>query len=291
MLHPNTLNEIQHNSNTGVEYEIALFYTLLKDTCEKTAVLNAIRLRHDADNIMQIIGQTDISGIDRSLAAQQRSYSDCSFETQNDQVGPADIVLYLTCGQQLGLSVKYAYTCTLNLTGMRFITKQQKDQLQKQLKAYTTRYIQEMQQCYGNATNWFRKRKLSKTNDDFIDLIRDAVIANWNNIPDKVQLLQSLYHADSPIPYWVVEYMRTGIRLNTVPTTIAADQAQRVTLQKYQTSFIAFYLDGQRIGHMQVKFNNGFIERCKKAKPDFTVDGIPMAYGKPFSSWNFSTER
>lgn len=291
MLHPNTLNEIQHNSNTGVEYEIALFYTLLKDTCEKTAVLNAIRLRHDADNIMQIIGKTDIFGIDRALAAQQRSYSDCSFETQNDQVGPADIVLYLTCGQQLGLSVKFANTCTLNVTGMRFITKQQKDQLQKQLKAYTTLYIQEMQQGYGNATNWFRKRKPSKTTDDFIDLIRDAVIDNWNNIPDIVQLLQSLYHADSPIPYWVVEYTHTGIQLTTTPTTIAADQAQRVTLQKYQTSFIAFYLDGQRIGHMQVKFNNGFVERCKKAKPDFTVDGIPMAYGKPFSSWNFSTER
>lgn len=291
MLHSNTLNEIQHNSNTGVEYEIALFYALLKDTAEKTAVLNAIRRRHDADNIMQIIGQTDISGIDRALAALQLSYADCSFETQNDQVGPADIVLYLTGGQQLGLSVKYANTCTLNVTGMRFITKQQKDQLQKQLKAYTTLYIQEMQQCYGSAPNWFRKRKPSKTTDDFIDLIRDAVIANWSNIPDKVQLLQSLYHADSPIPYWVVEYTHTGIHLNTAPTTIAADQAQRVTLQKYQTSFIAFYLDNRRIGHMQVKFNNGFIERCKKAKPDFTVDDIPMAYGKPFSSWNFSTER
>ncbi len=291
MLYPNTIYEIQHNSNTGVEYEIALFYVLLLQEEEKVQVFSAIRMRTDADEIERIIQQTDKVIIEQALAAQGLSYNDCSFETQNDLVGPADIVLYLTNGQQLGLSVKFANTCTLNVTGLRFITKQQKEQLQEQLKKYTRLYIEEMQQQYGAVENWFRLRKPSKTTDAFIDLVRDAVIANWNNIPDKVQLLQNLYHADSPIDYWVAEYTHKGLTVNTHPTKIDAAQADRVTLAKHETSFVAFYLDGERIGHMQVKFNNGFVERCKKAHPDFSVEGIAMAYGKPFSSWNFSIER
>lgn len=291
MLYPNTIYEIQHNSNTGVEYEIALFYVLLLQEEEKVQVFSAIRMRTDADEIERIIQQTDKVIIEQALAAQGLSYNDCSFETQNDLVGPADIVLYLTNGQQLGLSVKFANTCTLNVTGLRFITKQQKEQLQEQLKKYTRLYIEEMQQQYGAVENWFRLRKPSKTTDAFIDLVRDAVIANWNNIPDKVQLLQNLYHADSPIDYWVAEYTHKGLTVNTHPTKIDAAQADRVTLAKHETSFVAFYLDGERIGHMQVKFNNGFVERCKKAHPDFSVEGIAMTYGKPFSSWNFSIER
>lgn len=291
MLHTNTLYEIQHNSNTGVEYEIALFYVLLPQEEEKAQVLAAINLRTNAEEIKRIIHITDKTIIEQALAAQGLSYNDCSFETQNDLVGPADIVLYLTNGQQLGLSVKFANTCTLNVTGLRFITQQQKEQLQQQLKEYTRLYIEEMQQQYVAVENWFRLRKPSNTTDAFIDLIRDAVIANWNHIPDKVRLLQDLYHADSPINYWVAEYTRKGLTINTHPTKIDVAQADRVTLAKHETSFVAFYLDGERIGHMQVKFNNGFVERCKKAHPDFSVEGIAMAYGKPFSSWNFSIER
>lgn len=291
MLHPTTLHEIQHNSNTGVEYEIALFYCLLLDEEEKRQVSAAIRSRRDAAEIQPIIQHTDTSGITQALADRGLSYQECSFETQNDQVGPADIVLYLTNGQSLGLSIKYANTCTHNITGLRFISPQQKEDLQQQLGKYTQQYIAEMQEQYGAAANWFRQRKASKTTDAYIDLIRDAVIENWENIRNKAELLQSLYHADSPIDYWVVEYTRKGMTLNTQPTKIDALQANRVTLAKHETSFVAFYLDGERIGHMQVKFNNGFVERCKKKKPDCMADGIPMAYGKPFSSWNFCIEK
>ncbi len=291
MLHPATLHEIQHNGNTGVEYEIALLYCLLPDEDEKRQVLSAIRTRTDAAEIEHIIQHTDTGCITLALAGMGLSYRDCSFETQNDQVGPADIILYLTNGQRLGLSVKYANTCTLNVTGLRFISKQQKEELQKQLKEYTRLYVEEMHRQYGAVANWFRRRKPSKTTDAFIDLIRNAVIANWNSIPDKAELLQSLYHADSPINYWVVEYTRTGITLNTHPTKIDTLQANRVTVAKHETSFVAFYLDGKRIGHIQVKFNNGFVERCKKKQPDFIVEGVSMAYGKPFSSWNFSVEK
>ncbi len=291
MLYKNTLNEIQHNINTGVEYEIALFYVLLLSEQEKRQVLTAINLRNNANCIMQIIERTDKSLINNALARQNLNYTDCSFETQNDQVGPADIVLYLSNGEKLGLSVKYDNTCTLNVTGMRFISIAQKERIQELQKEYTISYIREMQQQYGSVNNWFRLRKPSKTTDEFIDQIRNAVIENWNNITDKIELLQNLYHADSPINYWVVEYTKKNLVINILPTKVTAEKANIVTVEKYQTSYVAFYLEGKRIGHMQVKFNNGFLERCKKQKPDVVVEGVPMSYGKPFSSWNFSIER
>lgn len=292
MLHSNTIQEIKNNVNTGIEYEIALFYALSNDADEKHTITTALSERSDVAKINRIISQTNIQPIIQELNCQGLTYTDCSFETQNDDVGPADIVLYLSNGKKLGISVKYANTCNLNVTGMKFITLSQKAELQKKLVKYTDMYVKEMKQLYGDANNWFRKRKPSVTTDAFIDLIRDAVIANWDNISDKTKLLQNLYHADSPINYWVVEYNTNGaIKLNTNPIKISPKQATNVKIKKYQTSFIAFYLNGVRIGHMQVKFNNGFVERCKKSVPDISVDGIEMTYGKPFSSWNFSIER
>jgi len=64
-----------------------------------------------------------------------------------------------------------------------------------------------------------------------------------------------------------------------------------VTVRKYQTSYVAFYLENRMVGHMQVKFNNGFVEKCKKKNPDLTCEGVKMSYGQPFSSWNFSVEK
>lgn len=293
MIYPSTIHEIRHNSNPGVEYEIALFYVLLKDVEEKRMISDAFRCRTDADIINNIIARTDIGPIVDALKLQGLTYVDCSFETQNDDVGPADIVLHLSNDKKLGISVKYSNTCTLNLTGINFISPEQKTQLELKQIEYTKKYICEMCKQFGPAYNWFRKRKFSKSTEDFIDLIREAVIENWNNIPrtKKEKLLQSLYHADSPIDYWVVEYTKRTMILNSNPIKIPTNKACSVKLRKYKTSFIAFYLDEVRIGHMQVKFNNGILECCKKATPDLIVDGIDMVYGKPFSSWNFNIER
>jgi hypothetical protein len=148
-----------------------------------------------------------------------------------------------------------------------------------------------MTKSYGDVNNWFRQRKPSRTTDAFIDKIRDAVIANWPNVKNKSALLSALFHSDSPIEFWVVTYERRGYSLKTTPQTVEKRRADDVTVSKMETSYVAFYLDGRRVGHMQVKFNNGFIEKCKKAKPDVVWQGVPMAYGQPFSSWNFSTEK
>ncbi len=295
MLYTNTLFEVANNINTGVEYEIALFYKLLKNQPdEQKQVLSALCKRKDATKIKAIISDTDTEIIEKCLAVKGLQLVDASFETQNDDVGPADIVMHVKDGQnirKIGLSVKYSNTCTLNVTGRNFITDSQISDLRSKLPHYSQLYINEMTSEYGDVGNWFRKRKPSKTTDLFIDLIRDAVIENWGNIKNKATLLSSLFHIDSPIEFWVVTYGRSGYTLKSKPETIDVSRANDVTVGKYQTSYVAFYLDGAMVGHMQVKFNNGFIEKSKKKNPDIVWQGVEMAYGQPFSSWNFSVER
>lgn len=298
MLYTNTLSEVSNNINTGVEFEIALFYKLLKDcnkTNEQSQIMNAINRRFDAQKVKSIIAISDTRIICKYLKELGYVMLDASFETQNDEVGPADIVMYVknTQGEnkEIGLSVKYANTCTLNVTGRNFITDDQISRLKKQLPHYTKMYIDEMTKKHGNVNNWFRKRKPSSTTDKFIDLIRDAVIDNWANVRNKTSLLSALFHNDSPIEFWVVTYDSRGYSLKTEPQTIDMSRADDVTIGKYQTSYVAFYLDGKMVGHMQVKFNNGFVEKCKKTYPDVICQGVEMSYGQPFSSWNFSVEK
>lgn len=302
MLNATTLQEIENNVNTGVEYEIALFYKLLKDESESQLVLSSIQKRTDNSTILNIYRKTDISDILFELQQRNLTLCDVSFETQNDNVGPADVVMYVQDEKgnnyPIGLSVKYSNTCTLNISGMYFITPAQKNVLQQQLVEYTKAYIEEMTATYGDVKNWFRQRKPSRTTDEYIDLVRDAVIENWDNVQDKTTLFDFLYHADSPIEYWVYEY-KTNNRhtLNCKPMKVGHDDVTNIEVRKYQTSYVAFYLNGERIAHMQVKFNNGFVESVynskgvrKIVKSDFAHDNVEMVYGKPFGSWNFSIE-
>lgn len=296
MLYHNTLNEITSNINTGVEYEIALFYKLLENKpAEQKQVMSAIQSRYDAAKVKSIITYTDTNIILSSLNKRGLEYVDAAFETQNDEVGPADIVLITKDNSskqvKIGLSVKYANTCTLNVTGRNFITDSQISELRAKLPNYTQDYINEMTATYGDVSKWFRMRKPSRVTDAYIDLIRDAVISNWKNVHNKTSLLSALFHSDSPIEFWVVTYTNTGYTLKTKPQTIDMRRAGDVIVGKYQTSYVAFYLDGVMVGHMQVKFNNGFVEKCKKINPDVVCQGVKMAYGQPFSSWNFSVEK
>ncbi len=295
MLYQNTLREIRENINTGVEYEIAMFYALLTiKPDEQALVMNAIHNRWDTEKVKKIISYTDTQKVVSALKQRGLSLVDVSFETQNDEVGPADVLMFVKEQNniigKIGLSIKYANTCTLNVTGRNFITDDQILQLRKLLPKYTSLYIQEMTKLYGDVNNWFRKRKPSKVTDAFIDLIRGEVIKNWKKVPNKTTLLSALFHSDTPIEFFVVAYTSKGYFLKTKPQTIDMRRADDVTVGKYQTSYVAFYLDGEMVGHMQVKFNNGFVEKCKKLKPDITHQGVNMSFGQPFSSWNFSVE-
>lgn len=299
MLGSNTLREIRTNVNTGVEYEIALFYKLLPSVEEKRQVLESINARSDAATVLSIFRNTDVSKIMFELTQRQLSLVDVSFETQNDEVGPSDVVM-IVGGQdgktrKIGLSVKFDNSCTLNVTGRKFITDDQIEKLKSYYPAFAKRYCEEMSELYGHAENWHRKK--SHTTDEFIDLIRDEVIANWPNIKDKATLLSNLFHSDSPIEFWVYLYTRTSHRLYTNPYSVPLSRVNDVQVGKDSSQYIAFYLDGRRLARMQVKFNNGIIEykydhkgRAKRQYADFVKDGIEFIYGAPFGSWNFSVE-
>ncbi len=301
MLYPNTLNEIRTNINTGVEYEIALFYQLLViKPNEQRLVHEEIMHRRDPNKVFSIIRITDNRKILDGITSIGLSLFDVSFETQNDEVGPSDIVLY--CHDQhnrvvkKGLSVKFSNTCTLNVTGRKFITGAQIAGLRYRYETvFLPAFIQDMTERFGNAANWHRKT--SSVTDRMIDEIRDAVIFNWPYVQDKAALLRNLFHDESPIEFWVLTYTRSGYELKMRPSTIDMNLANNVTIRKYQTSYLAFYLGNERVGHMQVKFNNGFIEsnfnhrgERKKRQPDFIRDGLEFNYGQPFGSWNFSVE-
>ena len=293
MITAKTLSEIRNNINTGVEYEIALFRRLLPQPNEQMMVDEAINSRYDSRTVNQIIRQTNTDIVFDALNRIGATLEDISFETQNDSVGPSDLVMtvrnYNGAVAQLGISVKYANTCTLNATGRKFLTESQIAELRAQLPAYTKAYVEEMSRLYGHAQNWFRKRKPSFTTDNFIDLIREAVIVNWNfkSAEEKISILKEAYQETSPIDYWVYTYSTTSCFVDTAPYKISPADMPMVTLGKYQTSYVGFYLYNQLIGKMQVKFNNGFVEKSKKVYPDLIVDGIEMAYGQPFTSWNF----
>lgn len=301
MLYNHTLNDISTNTNTGVEFEIALFYKLLSNKpAEQNQVKLAIARRYDRNKVEEIINYTSTEKIIRALAARGLTYKDASFETQNDEVGPADVVL-ITVDQtgkeeKIGLSIKYSNTCTLNVTGRKFITDEQIKVLKEK---YITKYIPEfkvyMKATYGHAENWHRKQH--PITERMIDEIRDAVILNWPKVKNKVELMKNLFHDTSPIEFWVVNYSRTDYTLKTKPSTIDMSRANDVVVKKYQTSYVAFYVDDVRVGRMQVKFNNGFVESNfnhkglrKKQTCDFVVDGLEFIYGQPFGSWNFSVE-
>lgn len=295
MIDSKCIDDVKSNFNTGVEYEIALFYSLCEFCQMDLKSLDiAINNRVDSKKIRAIIKKSSPQPIISELAELSLSLVDVSFETQNDEVGPADIVLKVINNNQqmssLGLSVKYSNTCTLNATGKRFLTDLQINELKGVLPVYTEKYIEEMNAQWGKISNWFRQRKPSQTTDEFIDLIRGAVIANWQNITQKEELFAALYHSDSPIKFWVIKYNKRGYAINTTPTSIDFSRVNEIEIRRYHTSYVSFHLDGVMIGHMQVKFNNGFIERCKKQNPDIVEQGIKISYGKPFSSWNFSVE-
>lgn len=283
--------DIVHNANPGIEYELALFYKIKAHLGRDDArIMSLLGSRCDFHKIERIIEYTDISVIFDNLHSRNLSVLDCTLETQNDEVGPADIVLIVRDACEnvsyVGVSVKYNNTCTLNVTGRRFITDHQIASLRQEQQSMTAEYIREMNDNFGAIGNWFRKRKSSVVTDKFIDMIRDAVISNWDNVGDKESLFGDLFQASSPIPFWVYEYRAGRVRIITDP--FFPKDIPDILPKKYQTSYVGFYLNGNLIAKMQVKFNNGFIEKSKKKNPDIVEQGVKIAYGQPFSSWNFS---
>lgn len=282
------INSLLQNINTGVEYELALFYVLMKPQYQDyflTEVLHRHPLGQHAIEISRTIVYKDVSELTVNL-------TDLCLTTQDDTVGPSDIVLIYS-DKRIGLSVKYNNTCNVNISGSYFLTKANIQHLSQIQKELTGSYMEEMTRTYGEVENWFRNRKRSKVTDQFIDQVRDQVISNWTTakLEQKSTIVNMFFQLQSPIKYFIVKIgtIRSGrlpieIQKNT-PTGPDLDQIKVV---KHSTSYIDFRSNDISLGLLQIKFNNGFLEKSKGKSHDFLLGNQKAKYGSPFSSWNFS---
>lgn len=324
MLHNNTLDDISTSNLPCIEYEIGMFLCLLTKADEIEAVRNAASVRNDYQKILSIANNTNKEAIFNILSYAGMTFNDVSFETQNDDVGPADIVIYATNrhGEQkkIGVSVKYDNDCICNYTGRDILTKEQIAELKNRIPEFADRYLQEMVDRFGSLREWLRIRfntnqKISSTiTNQYIDLVRDAVIERWSVMTDKEKdkFLYKVYQTDSPLDYWIYSFQKRGkFILCTNPPYIRRSAYSRVTIDKIAGQYLGFFLDGQLLGKTQVKFNNGIFERFSsktylkaiesgnqelaneivkklvEAGKGKVVDGTPLKYGSPFTSWNF----
>lgn len=324
MLHPDTLNEIRESHLKCVEYEIGLFLCLLTNPDEIEAVINAASTREDYKKILGIANNANKEAILNILSYAGMSLQDVSFESQNDEVGPADVVVYASNrhgeNKKIGLSVKYDNDVICNYTGRDILTEEQISNLQEQLPAFANRYLNEMTERFGSFEEWYRirfetnQKIASDVTNEYIDLVRDAVVDRWAIMSqeEKDEFLYKVYRTDSPLDYWIYSFQKKGkFILCTNPPYIRRSAYPRVTIEKIAGQYLGFFLDGQLLGKTQVKFNNGIFERYT-SKPykdaieagnnelansifaryaaqgkGIMVEGKPLKYGVPFTSWNF----
>lgn len=324
MLHPDTLNEIRESHLKCVEYEIGLFLCLLTNPDEIEAVINAASTREDYKKILGIANNANKEAILNILSYAGMSLLDVSFESQNDEVGPADVVVYASNrhgeNKKIGLSVKYDNDVICNYTGRDILTEEQISNLQEQLPAFADRYLNEMIERFGSFEEWYRirfetnQKIASEVTNEYIDLVRDAVVDRWAIMSqeEKDEFLYKVYRTDSPLDYWIYSFQKKGkFILCTNPPYIRRSAYPRVTIERIAGQYLGFFLDGQLLGKTQVKFNNGIFERYT-SKPykdaieagdnelansifaryaaqgkGIMVEGKPLKYGVPFTSWNF----
>lgn len=283
--------EWSNNNNVGVEYEFALFYLLLDNEFQLIFKDLTILKHPKKDKILQIIENQKTNIYQQITNTYYTLYKYVYLATQDDTVGPSDIVLYENSnktGNILGLSVKYNNGCNVNMSSSYFLTQDDKIELKNIQKEQTYKHIEYQINTKGNVINWFRQRKCSTTpySNACIDAIRERTIHRWyNGDVDKQSVIDKLYQTDSPINYEVWKFTKKKLKVLDKPNiTIGVDD---ITVDKYRGSYIGFYNNDNLICKMQVKFNNGILERANPETKDvICIDGVYMKMGDAFGSWN-----
>ena len=278
-----------NNNNIGVEYEFALYYLLLDpvfgDIFDKLTISNHTK----KDKIHQIIEVQKANIYQQILKTEYSKYRYVYLATQDDKVGPSDIVLYENAdmsGNVLGLSVKYNNNCNVNMSSSYFMSANAKNELKRFQKEQTYKHIDYLINTKGHPNNWFRKRKSTPYSVTCIDIIRNRIIHNWNNqYVNKQIIIDKLYQTDSPIDYEVWKFTRKKLKVLEKPNVDA--NVCDINICKYKGSYVGFYDNDNMICKMQVKFNNGILERATPENKDaICIDGIYMKLGDAFGSWN-----
>ena len=283
--------EWSNNNNVGVEYEFALYYLLLdlkfRDIFKNLTINNHAK----KEKILQIINAQKANIYQQISKPEYSIYKYVYLATQDDTVSPSDIILYENenrTGNMMGISVKYNNSCNVNMSSHYFLTANDKEYLKNIQKEYTNRHIDYQLDNRGNVENWFRIRKYSTTpySTGIIDAIRDKVLYRWNNGDvDKQNIINKLYQTDSPINYEIWKFTKKKLKVLEKPN-ITIDPND-INIAKYKSSYIGFYHGDTLLCKMQVKFNNGILERATPdSKYAICVNDVYMKMGDAFGSWN-----
>ena len=282
-------NELIQNNNTGIEYEYAICYLLQDDDTKRYFLEKVINNHPKREIILDLINNINISELIDLFNHNQIAISSAIPFTQDDDIGPSDIIILGNNGEILGLSIKYENNCSLNFSSKLFFNEETLHDINERKDIACDNYINEMRELYGNSDIWFRQRKRSIVVDNFIDEIRGRVIFIWENLNGdrKSEILQKLVHGNSPIQFWIVK-VRKNLNIDVEIYPVQEWDPTYVNFRKHKSSNIRLFIYDAPIGDIQVKFNNGIIERGTATNHDYLIDDIYMKNGQPLSSWNFS---
>jgi len=291
------VEELVNNRNTGIEFEYGVALALMTEVQALKFEDKILKNHPYKDRIINIGKSTkaSLTNLIDEISCEDHYVSLAA--TQNDTLGCSDVLICCNEEIKFGISVKFNNTNNWNPSSRYFLSNKSIDDLRTQYKKiYLPKYIADMRRQFGKCktiegtrNTWSRKR--SDVTDEFIDLIRDEVIDSWNNktIEEKEKIVRDGFQVYSPVDYYIVN-VRPDLSL-TLSKPYKADHfsIDSITLNKHKKSFVSFEVDGKIIVKLQVKFNNGFLEKARnETLSTFKIDEILFKEGDPFGSWNFN---
>lgn len=287
MVNVHLSNDIIINNNTGIRYELAMLL-LLSNHDKKLS--NFLKQREDSKDIEDIynrISQKNTNFMSNFLEkAKLSDIQELKLTTQDDNVGPSDIVV----NNNFGISIKWNNKCNFNPTGKFFLTRQDIHDFNSKLNELVKSYIGEMSNTYGPAINWFRQKHIRwNGTNSYINEIKSKVIHNWNEgVIDRRRVINKLFHLDSPIDYIIINITSDyKINFNFKFESSDFDESEIQLFDEPSTQYVLFKHKDVIIGKMQIKFNNGILERTN-SKRSMILESIRIRPGRPLSSWNFN---
>lgn len=219
--------------------------------------------------------------------------------TQDDSVGPADVIVANTADSDFEISVKKgkSNTCQSNISGNTFykmLGSAVPEKFLKEVPAVCEGFREEMNQKFGHYSNWFRNKKCtmsSQVKKDYehrLILNTCDVFNECHNHDMRENLLIKALNIKRR-NYVICRYEKNRAVYDEPPSLENID-IERIVAKPYGDSFVGFFLDGEMLYKMQVKFNNGILEPSEKTgRKDILIgDDYYASYGKPITSWNFS---
>lgn len=302
----------QPNNNPGIEQEYAYFIKLTKEkellgyslTWQEKESINEVLNHPKITLIHQIENDTNDVALDEETINLLKNGAEVVLSTQDDSCGPADVVLYEPGSKKAkyGTSVKNGNKCQSNISGqtamIMFGSTFPWDEMKYDIYE---KYLEEAKTKKGeDPKNWFRTRFKSHVVEETIDCIRDIFIDGFNKPENKDKSLSFLKHAlnsyddNETTPYNICRYQKKSgkwtMKYGAAPT-YDKTMLSNVVAKKWKGSYVGFFRgeEDKPIYKMQVKFNNGILERANEGtKGAIQLDNNLYAkIGNPLTSWNF----